>query len=60
MKSSQHNYFSRGGVNQVDRRPVTVFVPDDKKEEEAPQGSMAAQVLKREKPKVVRSKYQRG
>ena len=62
MKARHHTYFSRGGVNQIDKRPtVTLFVPEEGKEEELPdRRPVASQVLKRERPKVVRSKYQRG
>lgn len=62
MKPRNHNFFSRGGVNQIDKRPtVTLFVPDQPQQEQVPdQRPVSSQVLKRERPKVVRSKYQRG
>ena len=62
MKNKHKNFFSRGGVDQIDHRPtVTIFVPEQSEAEEMPdQRPVAAQVLKRERPKVVRSKYQRG
>lgn len=62
MKARHHTFFSRGGVDQIDRRStVTVFIPEQAHQEEMPdQRPVASQVLKREKPKVVRSKYQRG
>jgi hypothetical protein len=62
MKNKNKNFFSRGGVDQIDKRPtVTVFIPEEGKEEELPdRRPVASQVLKRERPKVVRSKYQRG
>lgn len=62
MKARHHTFFSRGGVDQIDRRPnVTIFIPEQPPQEDMPdQRPVASQVLKREKPKVVRSKYQRG
>lgn len=62
MKARHHTFFSRGGVDQIDRRPmVTVFIPEQHEQEDVPdQRPVASQVLKRERPKVVRSKYQRG
>jgi len=62
MKARHHTFFSRGGVDQLDKRPtVTIFVPEQPHVEEMPdQRPVASQVLKRERPKVVRSKYQRG
>lgn len=61
MKNKNNNFFSRGGVDQIDKRPtVTIFVPEEGKEDELPhQRPVASQVLKREVRKVVRSKYQR-
>ena len=62
MKTSHHNKFSIGGVNQIRPNPV-LFVPPEQQHEEvqqAPLLSASAQVLTRPKPKAVRSKYQRG
>ena len=63
MKAHHHTHFTRGGVNQIDQRPtVTLFIPEgsENKEEMPDHRPVSAQVLKREKPKAIRSKYQRG
>ena len=61
MKATHQTNFTRGGVNQIRPSPV-LFIPDQGKQEEepTPQQNLASQVLKKEKQKVVRSKYQRG
>jgi hypothetical protein len=61
MKATHQANFTRGGVNQIRPSPV-LFIPDEGKQEEeqTPQRTLASQVLKREKQKIVRSKYQRG
>lgn len=61
MKGKHQNNFTRGGVNQIRPAPV-LFIPDEGKQEEEQTShrTLSAQVLKREKVKVVRSKYQRN
>lgn len=62
MKTTHHNQFTRGGVNQIRPNPVLFIPPEAQHDDvkEAPLHSMSAQVLKQPKPRVVRSKYQRG